>query len=42
MTQWTVEQGAAPVRQTRGGVIRGENVTIAARNLIALKLEVIR
>ncbi len=42
MTQWTVEQGAAPVKQTQGGVISGENVEIAPRGLIALKLEVVR
>lgn len=42
MTQWTVEQGAAPVKQFQGGVISGANVDIAPRGLIALKLEVIR
>ena len=40
MTQWTAEKGAAPVKQTRGGVVGGENVEIAPRGLVALKLEV--
>ena len=35
-------QGTAPLKQIRGGVVRGENVDIAPRSMIALKLEVIR
>ena len=42
MTQWTRAQGTAPLKQVRGGVVRDENVDIAPRSMIALKLEMIR
>ena len=38
-TQWTAKQGAAPLEQIAGGTV-GDTVDIAARGLIALKLEV--
>ena len=40
MTQWTADEGATPLRKTRGGTIGG-TLEIAPRGLIALKLEVI-